>query len=265
MADYTNKYNLILPAEDDYYDINQYNSNVNSIDTILYDKIDKVTGAEGLVPMFDINGGLQSSGQYINLRGLSENTDLDDVKDSGWYWINEEGDPAGMHLPEGTNGFVKVVFNKNKTRGIQIFYRYGSNASDNNGNFFRRTYQSSTGWGHWWAYQGLRLTKSFTNAVFAGIIDSGKIIKFSIPINGFPTGSCQVIANNLWIIYGTTLVKAIDNSSVTLTIDAVKDGLINCRYTANSNFISSVTSYGAATVWFDGKVQTPFTRDDTIS
>lgn len=73
MPDRTTNYKLIKPKEDEFYDVNQFNTNADTIDKTLGDLNSRVngqlikpgTGKQGNVPMFDKDRNLVDSGQAM--------------------------------------------------------------------------------------------------------------------------------------------------------------------------------------------------------
>lgn len=101
MPNYTSNYNLVKPLETDFYDVEVQNGNMDSIDTALNNKVDKVTG-KGL-----------STEDYTSV----EKTKLSGIADNANNYSHPSTHSADI-IVDGTTNKAFTAAEKTKLNGI---------------------------------------------------------------------------------------------------------------------------------------------------
>lgn len=134
MPDYTSNYNLIKPDESEYYDINQFNSNMDTIDTVLKTQSDDLSS--DYLPLSAGSGKKLTGNLYLNsdnphyylqYEGVNKGNisyNLDTVYNIALY--NNEGlslrlyDNGDVTLNGNGNGSIKLRPNNSNTGQLTV-------------------------------------------------------------------------------------------------------------------------------------------------
>lgn len=134
MANYTPNYNLKKPSQEDFFDVDDFNSNADIIDTALNNKLNTdfsniSGGGGGVVPITaGGTGASTASGALTNLGAFSSSggTIAGDVKlktsSSNYGCALSFGDGPNVQIKEPTNNTMEINANKINlamTSGIQ--------------------------------------------------------------------------------------------------------------------------------------------------
>ncbi len=127
MANYTKNYNLILPEQEDYYDVEQFNSNADAIDAQMAETEQKITGLNSKldellekISALDSKLGTAADTGSNTLYGLL-NSRKDVFKSMKRYTYTSTGGQSNYRIPintvDPTKCFVLVerIVNTNST------------------------------------------------------------------------------------------------------------------------------------------------------